>query len=148
MPNGRCSIAPIDDLKTSARRAIVFLVCNGVLNGKTIFDGLSEARDREVRGRFDHWIDGNVFPRYFHGWNDSPYNHCFCFRWKDNRVHQRLYGFICNPKREDQRFELCVLVLHAAKTTEDTDFAILAEINRLRLDAGVITVIRRYVEGK
>ncbi len=148
MPKAICSIAQISGLKTSGRRAVVFLVCNGGFNGKVVFDKLPQARDREVRNRFDHWIDGQVFTKYFHGWNNSKYKYCFCFKWKDKRVHQRLYGFICNPKRDDQRFELCVLVFHTAKTTEDTDFTILDEINRLRLDVSVIAAIQRYVEGK
>ncbi len=148
MPKGTCVIARIDGLKHSSRRAIVFLVSNGGLNGKTTFDKLPRNRSREVHNRFDHWIDGNVFPKYFHGWNDPRFRFCFCFRWKTNRVHQRLYGFLCKPKLDDQRFELCVLVFHAAKTTEDTDYAILNELNRLRIDANVLAAIRIYLEGK
>jgi hypothetical protein len=148
MPKAICSIARIGGLRNSSRRAIVFLLCNGGFNGKTAFDKLPQARNREVRNRFDHWIDGNVFPKYFHGWDVPKYRECFSFRWKDKRVHQRLYGFICNPKRDDQRFELCVLVFHTSKTSEDTDFTILDEINRLRLDASVLAAIQNYLEGK
>src|ERR1035441_7244325 len=135
MPKAVYSIARIDGLKTSTSRAIVFLACNGGLSGKITFEKLPHARDREVRNRFDHWIDGNPFPKYYHGWDNPNYKHCFCFKWKQQLVHQRLYGFICNPKRDNQRFQLCVLVFHTAKTTEDTDSTILDEINRLRLDA-------------
>src|ERR1700726_1796854 len=148
MPKGTCLIVRIDSLRISLRRAVVFLVCNGEFNGKTAFDKLPPARDREVRNRFDHWIDGNVFKKYFHGWDGSEYKHCFCFKWKADRVHQRLYGFICNPKRDNKRFELCVLVLYTAKTTEDTGVVILDEINRLRGRTDVTAAIQRYLEGK
>ena len=148
MPKAVCSIARIDGQKTSTSRAIVFLTCNGECNGKAAFDKLVQARDREVRNRFDHWIDGNPFPQYYHGWDNPKYRHCFCFRWKNKRIHQRLYGFVCNPKRHDQRFQLCVLVFHTAKTTEDTDFTILDKINRLRMDSDVTAAIQLYVEGK
>lgn len=71
MPKGAYSIARIDGLKISSRRAIVFLVRNGEMNGKSVFDRLPKDRDREVRNRFDHWIDGNDAPaHYFHGWNN------------------------------------------------------------------------------
>lgn len=148
MPKGTCSIARIDGLKTSSRRAIVFLIRNRGLNGKSAFDKLSSARDIEVRNRFDHWIDGNTCDKYFHGWRDPNYRHCFCFRWKEKRVHQRFYGFTSNPKPDDKRFELCILVSHTAKTTEDTDLTILDEINRLRSDPDVTAAIQRYLEGK
>jgi hypothetical protein len=148
MPKGACSIAHIDGLKISVRRAIVFLVCNGGLSGKSGFDKLPKARDREVRNRFDHWIDGKPYPKYYHGWDNPKYKQCFSFRWKDKRVHQRLYGFICNPKRDDPRFQLCVLVFYSAKTDENTDFTVLDEINKLRSDASVASAIQRYLEGK
>src|SRR5271170_130428 len=110
MPKGSCFIAKIAGLKISARRAVVFLVRNGEVNGKSIFDGLPANRDREVRNRFDHWIDGNNAPaKYFHGWDNAKYDRCFCFKWKESGVHQRLYGFLCNPKRDNPRFQLCVL---------------------------------------
>src|SRR5580700_7603007 len=138
MPTGRYSIAQVGGLKISARRAVVFLVCNGELNGKPKFDKLPRTQEQQVRDRFDHWIDGHNGPKnYFHGWDEPPYEHCFCFKWKDNTVHQRFYGFKHHPQR-DKRFELCVLVFHAAKTTGDTDFSYLRAINQLREDPNVI----------
>lgn len=148
MPKAVCSIARIDGLKISTRRAVVFLVRDGKFNGKLVFDRLAKDRDRMVRERFDYWIDRGVFNKYFHGWDNPRYEQCFCFKWKDNRVHQRLYGFVCHPKRDDPRFELCVLVFHSTKTTEDTDYTILDEVNRLRVDASVRAAIQRYLEAK
>jgi hypothetical protein len=148
MPTGICSIVRIGGLKKSTGRAVVFLVCNGELNGKSVFDGLPAARDREVRSRFEYWIDGHDSPKtYFHGWDDSEYHHCFCFKWKNNTVDQRLYGFKYRSKN-NPRFQLCVLVLHAAKSAKNTDLTILNEINRLRLDKKVIAAIEAYLEGK
>jgi len=148
MPKGTCSIARIGGLKPSSRRAVVFLVRNGGFNGKSAFDKLSSARDIQIRNRFDHWIDGNTCDKYFHGWGDANYRHCFCFRWKEKRIHQRFYGFTCNPNPDDKRFELCILVSYTAKTAEDTDLTILDEINRLRSDPDVDAAIQRYLEGK
>jgi hypothetical protein len=147
MPTGRYSIAEVTGLKISARRALVFLVCNGECDARAAFDKLVPSHARLVRERFDHWIDGGIHTKYHHGWDEAEYRQCYCFRWKDGRVNQRLYGFKCNPNRDDTRFQLSVLVFYATKA-ENTDFTILDRINRLRSDPNVLAAIRRYLEGK
>jgi hypothetical protein len=144
MPTGKCSITAIAGLKISTRRAVVFLVCNGEYDARAAFDKLVPSYARLVRERIDHWIDDGVHKKYHHGWDQPEYRQCYCFKWKEGRVHQRLYGFKCNPKHDNARFQLCVLVFHATKA-DNTDFAILDRINRLRTDSYVLAAIQHYL---
>ena len=82
--------------------------------------------------RFDHWLAGNVFDRYFHGWPNLPkYKDCFCFKWEQAGTLYRLYGFLCHPKRTDSRFQACILVLHAQKA-DATNFTLLDIVNQIK----------------
>ena len=115
------------------------------LDAHRVFNGLREDQKRNVRSRIDHWIAGGIHDRYFHGWPDYPqYKECFAFKWRKGRVGHRLYGFLCHPSpRTNERFQLCVLVYHAAKTQEQTDFSKLARINGLRDNPQVIRAIAK-----
>jgi hypothetical protein len=58
--------------------------------------------------------------------------------------HQRLYSFLFHPKlRTDAAFEVCVIVSHAQKNTEETDPAELNYVNRLRHRNEVIEAVKR-----
>lgn len=130
----RYTVVPVPKLKQSKHRAVAFLRSDRdrVVNAEKVFSELEvnkKKKARELRSRFDYWIDGGTHDRYFHGWNDpEKYRDCFVFKWKD-RIGQRMYGFLCHPTPiENPGFQLCVLVLHATKTERETD---TAELDRV-----------------
>jgi len=127
------------------RRAVGFLQSakDPSLDGGQKFRELKSAREREVRSRLDYWIAGGTNNRWFHGWPDlTKYKECFTFKWKENRQHQRLYGFLHHPKpKTAPRFVVCVLVYHDEKNEDETDFSILDRLNELRKDSSVVQAI-------
>jgi hypothetical protein len=130
------SVNRIGGLKKSEHRAIAILYCDHdarVDDGK-IFAQLDDKRERELRTRFDLWIDGGAQKNYFHGWpSDSGYKYCFVFKWKKARQNHRLYGFLYHPTpQSNARFLLCVLVSHAIKARWETDPRELDMANKLR----------------
>jgi hypothetical protein len=121
--------------RQSPRRAVAFLEddADSSKDGAAAFVSLQPNQERQVRERFDYWIDFGKKDTWFHGWPNQPdYKKCFTFKWKQKKVHQRLYGFLCHPKNREQAFQLCVLIYHATKNTDSTDFTILDRINILR----------------
>jgi len=122
------------------RRAIGFLQDEkdpSAFDAKVKFDSLSPKKDRELRSRFDYWLSGaGPNDKWFHSWpNDHVVKECFCFRWDENKQHNRLYGFLYHPQpRTNARFELCVLIYHEAKNDESTDRNLLVNCMRLRAD--------------
>jgi len=144
MPTFRFS--PLQGARTSVKRAVGFLEDenDASIDAAAGFASLKENHERTLRARFDHWIDGNSYPKYYHGWPDLPrYKECFTFKWDENQVHHRLYGFLFNPKpKSAPAFRVCVLAYHDTKT-DDTDFTILDRVNELRTSAGVLNAIRK-----
>lgn len=138
-------VVRIAGLKESSSRAIVFLDGDDC-EALGAFSNLSQNRERDVRNRFVYWIDGNTGDKYFHGWSDDRYKECFSFRWKEKKVHCRLYGFLCHPRadppRSDRRFQVCVLTGYDRKTTENTDFTILDVANRLNNDPHIKKILK------
>lgn len=118
-------VVAIDGLRPPLNRSIVFLRETQLnqLNAFVAFLGLSAKCAREVRSRFDHWIDGNVHKHYHHGWpGDSPHNGCYVFKWKERMQWHRLYGFIHHPYAKiNSGFQVCVLCTHATKNQWETD---------------------------
>lgn len=112
-------VVPVSGLRKSEMRAIAFLICNDGpdVNGVTAFQKLSKKREKELRTRFDYWIDGKRQDNYFHGWPNEPNNkECFVFKWKEKNIKHRLYGFLFNPKPiHNPSFRVCVLVSHGTK---------------------------------
>jgi hypothetical protein len=41
------------------------------LNAKSVFDALPEKTRLDILARFQHWMDGQIFDDYHHGWS-SP----------------------------------------------------------------------------
>lgn len=147
------TVTIIPGLKQSKWRAIAFLVNadDSSCNAETVFGQLKTNRVRELRTRFDYWIDGNRHDRYFHGWpNSQTHKNCFVFKWRDNRLCHRFYGFLCNPKPTlDPAFRVCVLVSHAKKTKWETDERELDGANALSVNILVTMAIRRlYPDSK
>jgi len=135
------TVTAISNLQQSARRGLAFLECSGdrAINARRTYESLSESNQRTVRNRFDHWLQGDHHDKYFHGWSAPQYRECFVFKWKMKNQHQRIYGFLFNPRpRTDPAFQVCVLVSHAQKNTEETDPAELTQVNELRLRIDVV----------
>ena len=113
------------------------------VDAAVVFGRLDDKRERELRSRFEYWIDGGVNDKWFHGFNQDGYRGCFVFKWKISRQHHRMYGFLCHPTTgTNRRFQLCVLASHARKNQEATDVTDLDGVNSLRLDPLVGTVIK------
>src|SRR6266850_3069032 len=130
-------IEQIEGLKESNRRSVMLLSSKDdrEVNAAKTFDGLGKKHERDVRSRFDSWIDGMRNNRWFHGWDVDPYRECLVFKWKEKNVHHRLYGFLYHPlPKTNARFELCVLTNAASKTEYETDKAELNKANALRQD--------------
>jgi hypothetical protein len=131
--------------RKSPRRAVAFLEddADTSIDGAKAFASLDSSQERKVRERFDYWIDFGTKDNWFHGWpNQADYKDCFTFKWKQDRVHQRLYGFLCHPKAQEKAFQLCVLIFHATKNTDTTEFTILDRINILKNKLVVWVAIR------
>jgi hypothetical protein len=140
------TVTQIPNLQQSVRRGLAFLEClgNREINASRVFEQLNESNRRTVRNRFDHWLQGNRHDKYFHGWSNPEYRECFVFKWKMRNQHQRFYGFLCNPRpRTDRAFQVCVLVSHAQKNTEETDPSELNQVNELRVRIEVIEATKR-----
>jgi len=139
------SVTLIKGVPSTTRRGIAFLEssADGDVNAKEVFDKLKEKIGRDLRGRFGYWLDGNTCDKYFHGWHDKDHKHCFVFRWKEAGTYHRLYGFLCNPKPwTDPGFQVCILVSHARKNTEETDPSVLSAVSKLSAKEGVINAVR------
>ena len=137
-------VTRIELLKMSARRGVVFLCCqeDNEIDAAVVFAGLDDKKDRDLRSRFEHWIDGGTNNKWFHGFNEEGYRECFVFKWKAKRQHHRLYGFLCHPMpRTNRRFQLCVLVSHAKKNQRETNKTELDGVKALRSDSSVYAAI-------
>jgi len=134
MPRATYIVRRVALAKPSELRAIAFLSSphDELLNAEAVMGTLSEKRQRQVRSRFDHWIDGGTNNKWFHGFNAPEHRDCFVFKWKERNQGQRLYGFLCNPRqRTNRRFQLCVLAYHATKNERETDTAELDRVMAL-----------------
>jgi len=124
-------------LEDHPRRGIAFLISsNEKVTAKSVFDGLENSNpERMLLTRFEGGIHGLPNKRWYHGWAQSQYNgnytNCFVFKCQEKRLEHRFYGFLCNPKPSDRRYQVCVLIRHAFKKeweTDETDFKIIEEI--------------------
>ena len=131
------------------RRGLAFLICVGDndIDAKIAFERLNLKQERELRGRFDYWLDGGTNDHWFHGWPNTPaYKDCFVFKWKQNKQNHRLYGFLSNPRSNDHEFRLCVLISHAVKNVWRTDPSELDGINKRKEETGVKEAVIRAVK--
>ena len=112
-----CSVTSIQGLPANSRRGIALLDLDDdpEADAKAVFEGL-EGNDRyKVLSRFGHWQDGQVRDEYHHGFDHSPNELCYVFKWNKGNIRHRMYGFLCHPKSADGRFLGCVLVSHTTK---------------------------------
>ena len=136
-------------------RGLAFLIdeSDNRVNAKKVFDELPEKqsvkRERELRTRFDYWLDDKVHDKWFHGWpNNKKYKNCFVFKWKHRRLQHRIYGFLCNPKMDDPRYQLCVLVSHAKKNEWETNPPDLDRIVEISNEKSVKLAIKKLFPKK
>ena len=145
-------IVRVPGLRLSPRRGVALLDSDtdSRVNAATMFaamlaDTTQIDRVRELRTRFDHWIDGVQHnDRWYHGFKSSDYRECLVFKWKDVNVGQRLYGFLHHPlPKTNRRFLLCVLTNHAEKPLAqwETDTSELVIANALRLDGAALAAV-------
>ena len=137
------SVRRIEGLKQSSWRGVVFLECkqDEDIDAAAVFEKLDENRERELRDRFEYWIDGFHHDKYFHGWKAPGYRECFVFKWRHKGKNHRFYAFLCHPKPSNYRFQICVLVSHTTKSVWNTDSSELDEANKLRVNQDVISAI-------
>ena len=115
------------------------------IDAEPAFAWLAKERERELRDRFDFWIDGGTRDNYFHGWPNHPeHNDCFTFKWNEKGKCHRLYGFLTHPTpATNPGFQVCVLVSHAMKTTQETDPRELDRAKRLSGNPLVVEAVGR-----
>jgi|SRR6185295_4771846 len=129
-------------------KGLAFLQCatRHDINAKKEFDRLKPKLKQDVFNRFDHWIQGNHFNKYFHGFPGDPrYENLWIFKWRKAGTNYRLYGFLFNPRPvTDHGFQACVLVCHGQKPGNDQhDPAKLALAESLRLNLDVVKEVKK-----
>jgi hypothetical protein len=105
---------PLTKCQKSSFRGIGFLEGHKELDAGLMFDSMEGTSDgRFFRASMDQWLDGAHGPdtRFHNFKNDSEFRELFVFKCDEHR----LYGFLCHPKDDDARFQLCVLCVHAVK---------------------------------
>jgi hypothetical protein len=136
MPSREFLFSFVSLLPIGPRRAIGFLEDRNDprMDARATFATLSGNRERTVRHKFGYWQEGGQpHDKWFHGWPSNPkYKDCFVFKWDEQRLHHRLYGFLCNPSATQPRLRVCALMYHDAKTDWETDYSILDRINTAR----------------
>jgi hypothetical protein len=134
------------------RRAVALLdVAEG---GSAIcekFDGLRDNEKWRFLNSFQNWCDMINNPKRYHGWDRSEqggkYIDCFTFKGPGDNRSLRLYGFLCHPKVDDSRFQLCVLTHYAYKNENETDFSELDRVHGTRQLESVPGSIQRALLG-
>jgi hypothetical protein len=132
-------------------RGVAFLISEDKRStAKSGFDGLNKNTKNMFQTRFDYWLNNKPYGKGYHGWDKSQfggkYTHCFVFTCREKRKAQRLYGFLCNPKPSDQRYRICVLIRHAAKTEHETDENELRIVEEMRNLPDVLKALDDYFE--
>jgi hypothetical protein len=127
------------------RRSVAFLERHSAsyVDIKAAFDGLKASAQRYHFKSFDIWMGDHNSDR-FHGWNKSQhggkYTECFAFR--NVSEGERLYGFLCRPKKENPHYEMCVLILYAKKKGWNTDLSELERAETMRTDPDVLAALQ------
>ena len=138
-----------------ARRAIAFLESHSAsyVDIKDAFDGLKESAQRYHFKSFDFWLGNHKNDDRHHGWNQGQHGGKYteCYVFKNVSDGERLYGFLCRPKKGNPHFEMCVLVLYAKKKRWKTDVAELARAEKMRTDINVLEALQDpnfFIEGE
>ncbi len=133
-------------------RGVAFLVsADPKVTAKSIFDRFAKTNkniERAFGAKFDSWQSRIINDKWYHGWNKSAfggkYVRCFVFKHRKDKDFHRFYGFLCHPKMNNPRFELCVLVVYANKKDYETDEPDLAETEKMREMPDIQNAIMNY----
>jgi hypothetical protein len=114
--------------RVSTERAVGFLEGHGELTAGDAFDDFGGANARAFRSHMDQWLDGANGPKsHFHNFkHDFEHRNCFVFKYNEHR----LYGFLCHPRNDDLRFQLCSLCIYATKFEHHSDQSELHRVER------------------
>ena len=130
-------------------RGIAFLECDTDrhCDAKKVFTALSIKPERAVLQAFEAWLDHHDRLTWrFHGWPSHPtYKGCFTFKWQERSSGQRFYGFLHKADEYELGFQLCVLILHAQKSENETDVAELDRIIHRRIRPAVVAALRNRI---
>ncbi|MCX5807163.1 MAG: hypothetical protein NT010_14075 [Proteobacteria bacterium] len=135
-------------------RDIAFLVSEDEwITAKANFDGLGENAERTLRTRFDYWLEcRKPNKKWYHGWSQSEfggkYTHCFVFKCEEKKKAHRFYGFLCNPKASNRRYQACILVSHVYKKEWKTDPTNLQRVDEISRKPPVERAISDYFKER
>jgi len=143
---GTYTVFIVPGLYPSTKRSLTFLECaeESDIDAKSFYDAMQDKERRMIQGRFDHWLQGFYWDKYFHGWSEPACNRgAFVFKWNRRKQHRRFYGFLTKPRtRSDPSFQVCTLVSYAQKNTFETDPSEMNFVNDLRARTEVIDAIK------
>jgi hypothetical protein len=143
-------------LEDHPRRGVAFLIStNEKVTAKSVFDSLKNSNpERILLTRFDAWVDRLVNDKWYHGWAQSQfagkYTNCFVFKYKEKKLEQRFYGFLCNPKAKpsERGYQLLVLIRHASKKEWEIDETDLKIVEEIRTTPAVQRIIDDHFKEK
>jgi|SRR5690606_22433727 len=139
----------VEGLSPSERRAVAWITRGDEFNAKTIFENLASNSEGFVRASMDAWIGGapDIHGR-FHGFpGDKTFVDGYVFKYRENRLENRLYGFKMRPGVPDGQFDICVLAVHATKAGKYTPDWVKSVVGRLRDDEAIRrSVVKRVAE--
>lgn len=132
--------------RVSTERAIGFLEGHSELTAGDAFDNFGGTNARAFRSHMDQWLDGANGPKsHFHNFkHDLEHRNCFVFKYNDHR----LYGFVCHPRDDDPRFQLCSLCIYATKNEHNSDRSELDRVEQWRRSLGAHQAIERTYPRK
>jgi len=146
----RYVVEPIVDQPDNAYRAVAWLRTPEVekrANAYQKFQQLRANEQRAIRTGFDRYLQGLTANKRHHGWDPKQHGgiarnlHVF----KNN--NHRFYAFKCRPLSDYQRFELCVVVVHATKNQAKTEIRLLRLAKFFSDDNGVRDAVAVYIRG-
>ena len=129
------------------RRGVAFLnIDDSRVTAKFEFDNLNLNLQRHFRKRFEAWQEGKIQNDWYHGWDKSEFSgryiKCFVFEYKSKG--DRFYGFLCNPKEENPRYQLCVLINHKIKRQHKTQTVDLNTVECFRTTLNIQREINKF----
>jgi hypothetical protein len=141
MAQTKCSVTMIAG-RTHPRRGVALLEHpTGYVNAKAVFESLGTSSKRYHRKSFDYWMNDpyKAKPERYHGFKKSYYSgkYVWNFTFKNIEEKERFYGFLCNPKKDDPGYQLCVLTGYAQKKEDAQDLTELDRVEKMRKDPNV-----------
>ena len=145
-------VTPVPGAKGTMKRAVAYLTWDedaDVTAAPTI-EKIATSGGTEkskVWSRFDFWVDFGINKKYFHGWHEPGFKHCFVFKWNkggpDEKTMQRLYGSLFHPRPKTPGFEVCLLFSHCVKYGKHTDPQQKLKAEELFVNAAVIAAVKK-----